>query len=768
MHVLSSTTRTTVPLHELRRNDAARAGGKGANLGELLHLGIPVPPGFVVTAAAFRAFMAKSGLADEVRAAVAAVDVDRPLDLQQVADRLRERVLSAEFPPELARDLATAHGAGTRAVAVRSSATAEDSAQASFAGMNETFLGVRGTTELLRAVQRCWASLYAPRVIAYRKDLGLDEARLAIAVVVQDMVDSAWAGVMLTQHPDGTKDRMLIEAAPGLGEVVVGGRVQPDRFTFAKSSRQLLQSERGRQDHVLALAASGVEKRSISTPPPPLGVDTLAEIARLGLQIEAHYGAAQDIEFAVDPAGKVWIVQTRPITARAREATPDPAAGAKVLLHGVGSGFGLASGKPVVIPRYDPAALFHQGDVLVARMTTPDWFPLLRKAAAIVTDEGGATSHAAIVARELGIAGVVGTGTATRVLGAEPVVSVDGARGLVLAGKVEAPATARPAPAAAPAPALVTGTEIFVNLSTPDRAEEIAALPVDGVGLVRAETMLLSALGGKHPQALVAAGAGERFVARMRDSLVRLARPFAPRPVVYRTYDFRSNEFAELEGGREYEAVEPNPMLGLRGCARYLRDRTLFDLELRAFAAARADGCPNLQLMLPFVRTGHEIRALAALLAGAGLPPAAIRLTAMAEVPSIVDCLDDLVAAGFHGISIGSNDLTQLLLGVDRDNEKLAAIFDARDPAVVAYLRRLVAAARARRLHTSICGQAPSLHPDFCDLLVEMGIDAISVNPDAILPVRRRVAAAEQRMLPAAARHAKTETCPCCTTPTST
>ena len=754
----------TLALADLGKGDAALAGGKGSNLGELLRLGMRVPPGYVVTAAAFQTFLSASGLEQRVRDAVATVDVEDPSALQRTSDELRAALLAAPIPREIESAISASYehsGSNDRAVAVRSSATAEDSAEASFAGMNESFLGVRGRTELLSAVRRCWASLYAPRVIAYRRDLGLDESKIAIAVVVQDMVDAVWAGVMLTQHPDGLKDRLLIEAAPGLGEVVVGGRVKPDRFTLDRRSLQILASERGHQDHCVVLGAKGVVESAVPTGVPPLPVSTLEELARIGLALEAHYGIGQDVEFAISRDGNLSVVQTRPITAEKgrQRASPRPApehqpiAGAKVLLHGLGSGFGLGSGKPVVIASYDPSAAFAEGDVLVTRMTTPDWFPLLRKAAAIVTDEGGATSHAAIVARELGIAGVVGAGNATSTLARETLVTVDGGRGLVLRGRVAPPRTEGRASAPGATFVPVTATEIWVNLSTPERAAAVAAGPVDGVGLVRAETMLLSALGGKHPELLVSEGKSEAVILALTAALHELCAPFEPRPVVYRTYDFRTNEFRELEGGERFEPVEANPMIGMRGCARYLRDRTLFALELAAVRRVRErHGCTNLAVMLPFVRNGREIRECARLLTEHGLSPHSAPVYAMAEVPSIFDELLTLRECGYHGISIGSNDMTQLLLGVDRDHEQLGKRYDARDPAVLAYLRRLILRAKEVGLHTSICGQAPSLYPEYSDFLVQAGIDAISVNQDAVVSVRRLVATAEQRLLLAAAR----------------
>ncbi|MEZ5990688.1 MAG: phosphoenolpyruvate synthase [Planctomycetota bacterium] len=747
------------PLATIGRDDAGGAGGKGANLGELLAAGFPVPDGFVVTADAFRAFLDANGLRDDFVAAVTGAKVDDPRALQDLCDGLRARVLAGRIPEAVAADVDEALTAlGDGPVAVRSSATCEDSSEASFAGMNESFLGVRGAGELRGALLRCWASLYSPRVVAYRRDLGVDEARLAIAVVVQAMVDSAWAGVLLTEHPDGGPDRMAVEGAPGLGESVVSGSVTPDHWVVTKHPLAIVERLPGHHRTRLELSTHGVARRD-DADAETLDDARLLELAAVALRIEAHYGRAQDIEWAFDREGSLHILQTRPITAgRSRlrrgapAAAPEAAGTGEVLVRGTGSGFGLAEGRPVVVLDYDPDAAFTEGDVLVTRRTTPDWFPLIRKAAGLVTDEGGATSHAAIVARELGIPGVVGTGDGTgRLAGLDRVV-VDGAEGLVRTGPLGPPRT--PASRLPVAGArVVTGTEVLCNLSVPDRAAEVAAGPVDGVGLVRAETMLLGALGNVHPALLLERGHGDRFVDAMAASLARLARPFGARRVVYRTHDFRTNEFRELEGGERFEPVEENPMIGMRGCARYLEDPALFRLELEALRRVRGpEGCGNVALMLPFVRTAREVRGCRALIAEAAVE--GLELFAMAEVPSIHDNLEVLVEQGFAGVSVGSNDLTQLLLGIDRDNEALTRLADARDPAVLAYLGRLIAKARGLGLHTSICGQAPSLYEGYAERLVAMGIDAISVNPDVVVEVRYKVAVAERRLLLAATRRA--------------
>ena len=503
---------------------------------------------------------------------------------------------------------------------------------------------------------------------------------------------------------------------------------------------------------------------------PVLSDEEVVAVAELGRRIEEHYGSPQDTEWAFDPDGSLWMLQSRPITTLHDEAPVDTAALAPaepqaVLLRGLGGAPGSASGAARVLTTLDDAASLNDGDVLVTHMTSPDWLPLLRRAAAVVTDSGGMTCHAAIVSRELGIPCVVGTGEATRKLRDGEIVTVDATRGVVLEGaRASEPAPAssdgQTAGATAAATAIfpsvgapVTATQILVNLSEPSQVERVKDLPVDGVGLLRAEMMVLEALAGDHPRTLLEEGRGEEFVARMAEGLSTFAAGFAPRPVTYRTIDFRTNEFSGLRGGERFEPHESNPMIGYRGALRYTREPDVFALELAALRQVWDAGHRNLHVMLPFVRTARELRRCRELIAQSGLlDRPGFELWVMAEVPSVLFNLEEYAALGVTGISIGSNDLTQLLLGADRDNEVLAETFDERDPAVTAYLRELIPRARGLGLRTSICGQAPSVHPEYAELLVRAGIDAISVSVDVIDRTRALVAAAEQRVLLDAAR----------------
>jgi pyruvate,water dikinase len=755
----------TRPFSALSRADVAYAGGKGANLGELERAGLPVPPGFVVGAPAYAAFCDESGLRARLADALAAIDVDDPEALERVGRELRELVEAEPVPAWIEEDIRRAYAelAGAdadAAVAVRSSATAEDTEAASFAGMNETFLNVRGADAVVLAVRRCWSSLFGARTVFYRSKRGFGQAEMDIAVVVQRQVPAERAGVMFTIDPStGAADRLVIEGAFGLGESVVSGSVSPDRYVVDKETLALVAREVRRKGLAIEPSANGGTVRRDLGEEEALALvlsdDEVRTLAELGRQIEGHYGVPQDTEWAIDPARHVWILQARPVTA-AGGAVAATAGDGRVLLRGLGAAPGAASGRARVLVSPADSERLGEGDVLVAHMTAPDWVPLMRRAGGIVTDSGGMTCHAAIVSRELGIPCIVGTQEATTKLRDGELVTVDATRGLVLEGaalarapEVEAFAPGGPAVAGAP----VTATQVLLNLSEPSHVERAAALDADGVGLLRAELMILEALEGMHPKLLLEQGRGEEFVARMAGGLATFARGFDPRPITYRTYDFRTNEFRGLTGGERFEPEEANPMIGYRGAHRYMREPDLFALELEAIRRVWDEGATNVHVMLPFVRTPREVVECRELVGRSGLlARSGFELWIMAEVPSVLFHLERYAGLGIAGISIGSNDLTQLVLGVDRDSELLADVFDERDAAVVEYLEQLIPKARALGLKTSICGQAPSVWPEYAELLVRAGIDAISVSADVYERTRRLVAAAEQRVLLESAR----------------
>jgi pyruvate, water dikinase len=758
------------PFHELRVQDVDFAGGKGANLGELTAAGLPVPPGFVIGAPAYAAFCEQTGLRARLAELLDHLNVEDTTVLAQTTEAASVFFDQTPIPDWLAsqiRDACAQAGIADVPVAVRSSATAEDTASASFAGMNETFLNVLGTDAVLDAVRRCWRSLFSARTVYYRGSRGFGQAEMDIAVIVQQQIAATRSGVMFTANPaTGDRGELVIESAFGLGEAVVSGSVSPDRYLIRKEDRLSLWR---RDVHYKELAIEfdaqgGTRTRQLPREEgqrPTLDEREVMAVAELGMRVEAHYGAPQDTEWAFDPDGNLWILQSRPITAlHDPDTTVEPVvAGGAVLLRGLGGAPGSASGAVRVLSSLKDAERLTAGEVMVTHMTAPDWVPLMRRAAAIVTDSGGMTCHAAIVSRELGIPAVVGTGEATRKLRDGEIVTVDATKGVVLEGasaqaKAERAATTEAAPAPAAAQArVVTGTQVLVNLSEPSQVERAAALDVDGVGLLRAELMVLEALGGDHPRTLLEEGRGEEFITAMADGLSTFAAAFAPRPITYRTIDFRTNEFRGLRGGERFEPQESNPMIGYRGALRYTQDPDVFALELAAVARVWEQGQHNLHVMLPFVRTTQELRRCRELIGSSGLlERRGFELWVMAEVPSVLFNLADYATLGVAGISIGSNDLTQLLLGADRDSELLAQTFDERDPAVVAYLRELIPRARELGLRTSICGQAPSVHPEYAELLVRAGIDCVSVNMDVVDRTRALIAAAERRVLLDAAR----------------
>lgn len=769
----SSRSVLALPLARVHHGDVATVGGKAANLGELISAGFPVPPGFVLPVDAYLRFYANNELGPRVASELRRLNVDDPISLDERAAALRRLILDGVMPDDLGQAIHQAYDdlakgqTVCRRVAVRSSATAEDTGQFSFAGMFESFLNVFAASGVIEAVKACWASTFGARVLFYRIKQGLP-AEMPVAVIVQRMVNSDKSGVMFTADP-ATHDasRIVIEAAWGLGESVVQGAVTPDRHVVEKTSLTVLATHTARKEFLLTwnAAQQNTERVDLTNDArataPVLTPNELATLAELARRAEQHYGTPQDLEFAIE-GDAIYLTQSRPITTlKPREAprVDVSASTAKAIVHGLGASPGSATGKVRVLASPSDESSMQPGEVLVTRMTSPDWVPIMRRAAAIVTDSGGMTSHAAIVARELGLPCIVGARDATRSLVTGTVVTVDGDAGTVSLGVESAGTTAatarrmaRPTSDAALVSPPITATKLYVNLAEPERAAEVSSRDVDGVGLLRAEFMMLEALEHTHPRAFLAKHDADEFVRRMAQGLTTFARAFKPRPVVYRAMDFRSNEFRNLAGGADHEPVESNPMIGYRGCFRYTREPDLFALELRALAEVRAE-YDNLHLMIPFVRTPSELAACLRLVDASALAnDRRLERWIMAEVPSVVHHLPEYARLGITGVSIGSNDLTQLMLGVDRDSDLFGSAYDERDEAVLDAIRSIIGRCRELGITCSICGQAPSVHPQYAARLVEWGIDSISVNVDAIDRTRRNIAIAEQALIVNAAR----------------
>lgn len=766
---------------EINKEDVPVVGGKSASLGEMTsRTNVPVPYGFATSAHAYRFFIDKSGLKDTIITLINELDdVEDSRKLREISGKIREAILAASMPPELINELTAAYqelakrvGEEMPFVAVRSSATAEDLPDASFAGQQDTYLNVRGAEEVAEKVKECYASTFTDRAVYYRVKKNFSHLDVALSAVIQMMVFSKVSGVMFTVDvATGNDNNVLIEGAWGLGEYIVQGTVTPDSYLVRKSDFSIERQDIHEKPVMLVRKPEGgCEERKV--PVELAGVSVLnqeqvKELAQYALAIEKHYGSYMDIEWGIDERnGKLWILQARPETVWSRKkkenrdtATPSAAitTNRKVLVKGLPASPGRVTGKAHVI--LDPSMIdtFKEGEILVTEMTAPDWVPAMKKARAIVTDSGGMTCHASIVSRELGIPCIVGcksrgvTATAGIPNGIE--ITVDATNGIVYEGVIEdlvaKPAIQASGPVEMTETFPVTGTRVYMNLGDPDLADKYSVLPCDGIGLMREEFIWTTSI-HEHPLYLIETGRSDKVVEGLADGMRKVCQALAPRPVVLRFSDFKSSEYRDLKGGDRFEPYEPSALLGWRGASRYYDPKYIeaFKLELKAIRKVREEyGFKNLNVMIPFCRSIDEAEKVTALMAAEGLKRNAdFKVWLMAEIPANI-ILADQFNKYVDGYSIGSNDLTMLVLGCDRDNETVSHIFDERNLAVKRAIRHLIEVAHRDGKTVSICGQAPSVYPDFTEFLVRSGIDSISVNPDAVKATKKLVAQMEQRIM---------------------
>ncbi|MFP3227268.1 MAG: pyruvate, water dikinase [Caldisphaera sp.] len=776
-------------LDEIKNLDIELLGGKAKGLVELTQHNFPVPPGLVITSKSYEYFIEKTGIKQYLNDTVKKISSLKPAEIEKISEEILRKFEVTDIPDDLKDlieqsyiELGKKLGIENPRVAVRSSATLEDVAEASFAGIQDTYLNIQGIEELLKHVKMVWASIWTARALIYRESLGLDHRKVSIAVIVQKMVNSKSSGVMFTVHPaTGETNKIVIESSWGLGELIVGGIVTPDSFVLDKNTLNII--ERRISAKKIGRFYDPINKKNVDIelldnpedyPEGPLydllkmfGITSkssslkdeeikyLAEIAK---KAEDSFNHALDMEWAIDMdltfPRNVMIVQARFETVWSKQKIGKEGT---ILTRGLPASPGIASGSAKIIHTVNEAVeKMKPGDVLVTKMTDPDWVPYMKMASAIVTDEGGMTAHAAIVARELGKPAVVGTGNATTVIKDSTLITVDGSRGVVTYGITEKKEESKKEEKISlefladlyP----VTGTKIYMNLGEPDEIDRYVNLPFDGIGLMRVEFIISSKI-GYHPLYLLEQGKPDVFIDGLAEGIGKVAAAISPRPLVVRFSDFKTNEYSRLKGGEKYEpSDERNPMIGWRGVSRYIQKpyEPAFRLEVRAIKKVREEmGLRNVYVMFPFVRTTWELERAMKIMEEEGLKRSKdFKVWIMVEVPSTVILADEF-AKMVDGFSVGSNDLTQLTLGVDRDSSLLAKMgyFDERDPAVLKSIGMLIDAAHRNNATVSICGQAPSVYPEIVENLVRKGIDSISVNPDAVIKVRRHVASVERRIL---------------------
>ena len=764
----------------ITRKDVDVVGGKSASLGEMTSkTAVPVPYGFATTAYAYRYFMQKSNLHKKIAKILAQLtDVENAPQLHQVSKKIRAVIMSAEMPADLAAAICKAYdklgekkGEALPFVAVRSSATAEDLPDASFAGQQETYLNIRGANEVIAKVKECYASTFTDRAVYYRTKQGFDHLDVALSAVIQMMVFSKAAGVMFTVNvATGDDTHVLIEGAWGLGEYVVQGTVTPDSYLIDKKTLQIdKHCINEKKVQYVRMPDGGCEEKPVPTDLIHAAVLTPAQVGELtkyALAIEEHYGCYMDIEWGIDErTDKLWILQARPETVWSlrnkktvsKEIIELQADITKreVLVKGMPASPGLISGIAHVISNPSMIDQFQEDEILITEMTAPDWVPVMKKAKAIVTDAGGMTCHASIVSRELGIPCIVGTkscGVAgTRTIKNNTLITVDATHGIVYNGDLIKSDQQKDAPQntilAERFP--ITGTKIYMNLGDPDLAEKYRTLPCDGIGLMREEFIWTTYI-HEHPLHMIEQGRAQEAIDQLAEGIRKVCQSMSPRPVTLRFSDFKSSEYRDLKGGDMYEPHEPSALLGWRGASRYYDPAyaEAFKLEIKAIKKVREEyGLTNLHVMIPFCRSVEEARKVTSIMAAEGLQRGPdFKVWLMAEIPANV-ILADQFNQFVDGYSIGSNDLTMLLLGCDRDNDTVSHLFDERNLAVKRAVRHLIDVAHKDGKTVSLCGQAPSVYPDFTDFLIHSGIDSISVNPDMVGVSKKNVAQIEQRIM---------------------
>lgn len=765
------TSKLILWLDKLRETDIPIVGGKSANLGELSKCKVPLPKGFVVTAYAYKRFIEENNLSKDISQILKELDVKNIANLRNVSERIRKKIEEKPIPNNIRKAIEDSYeglSKKTKAnvmVSVRSSATAEDLPGASFAGQQETYLYV-GKEQLVEKVKKCWGSLFTSRAISYRTEKGFDHEKVLIAVIVHEMVaqDPQAQGVIFTIHPStGDNKKILIESNYGLGESVVSGAVTPDTFTIDKDSLKIIGRQIGRKAMKekinratgrvieIKVAKKDQEKQSITN-------KQIIGLAKYAKRIEEYYKKAMDIEWAIDKDGSVYILQARPETVwsekikKEKPKEKEKKITAEILTKGLPVGPGVGYGNARVILTVKEIDKINEGDVLVTKMTTPSWAPAMKKASAIVTDEGGYTCHAAIVSREMGVPCVVGAGNATKVIMDNENITVDGGKGLIYYGCVkELIESAKRKKIVKKLPK--TETKIYVNLSIPEIADKIAKeTKADGVGLLRAEHMMLAI--GKHPRKLIEEGGEELMIKSFAEGIRRVGKAFKGKPVVYRFLDFKPDEFLALHGGKKYEKdaghVGPNPMIGYRGQFRYIKEPDIFRLECKAVKKVRDEfGLKNIRIMVPFVRTLNVFKQVKQILKEEGLDKEkdkTLKLWIMVEVPSSFILIDKFCQEGIDGISFGTNDLCMLILGIDRNDASIQELYDERNLAVLRALIYTIKICKKYNVTTSICGQAPSVYPELADFLVRQGVTSMSVNPDVVISTRMSIAKLEEEI----------------------